>query len=86
MILPALGVVSEIIPVFARRTIFGYKFIAYSSIAIASVGSLVWAHHMFTVGMSNTGMFVFPCLLFLLRYRAPLKFSTGLQRFTKDRF
>jgi hypothetical protein len=78
MILPALGVVSEIIPVFARRTIFGYKFIAYSSIAIASVGSLVWAHHMFTVGMSNTGMFVFSLLTFLLDCNA-------LQRIDSDR-
>ncbi len=73
MILPALGVVSEIIPVFARRTIFGYKFIAYSSIAIASVGSLVWAHHMFTVGMSNTGMFVFSLLTFLVAIPSAVK-------------
>jgi cytochrome c oxidase subunit 1 len=43
MVLPALGIVSEIIPVFARRTIFGYNFIAFSSVAIALLGSLVWA-------------------------------------------
>jgi cytochrome c oxidase subunit 1 len=73
MVLPALGVVSEIIPVFARRTIFGYKFIAFSSIAIASVGSLVWAHHMFTVGMSNTGMFVFSFLTFLVSIPSAIK-------------
>ena len=52
MIVPAMGVVSEIIPVFAHRTIFGYKFIAFSSIGIAVFGSLVWAHHMFAAGMS----------------------------------
>jgi cytochrome c oxidase subunit 1 len=73
IILPAMGVVSDIIPVFARRTIFGYKFIAYSSLAIASVGSLVWAHHMFTVGMSNTGMFVFSFLTFLVAIPSAIK-------------
>jgi len=73
MILPGLGVVSEIIPVFARRTIFGYKFIAYSSVAIALFGSLVWAHHMFTVGMSNTGMFIFSLLTFLVSIPSAIK-------------
>src|SRR6266852_5296173 len=46
MVLPAMGVVSEIIPTFARKPIFGYAFIAGSSIAIAVIGFLVWAHHM----------------------------------------
>jgi len=73
MVLPALGIVSEIIPVFARRTIFGYKFIAFSSVAIALFGSLVWAHHMFTVGMSNTGMFVFSLLTFLVSIPSAIK-------------
>ena len=73
IILPAMGVVSDIIPVFARRTIFGYKFIAYSSIAIAAVGSLVWAHHMFTVGMSNTGMFIFSLLTFIVAIPSAIK-------------
>jgi cytochrome c oxidase subunit 1 len=73
MILPGLGVVSEILPVFARRTIFGYKFIAFSSLAIAFVGSLVWAHHMFTVGMSDTGMFIFSFLTFLVSIPSAIK-------------
>ncbi|MBI5020408.1 MAG: cytochrome c oxidase subunit I [Ignavibacteriales bacterium] len=73
MILPGLGVVSEILPVFARRTIFGYKVIAYSSLAIAFIGSLVWAHHMFTVGMSNTGMFIFSLLTFLVSIPSAIK-------------
>jgi cytochrome c oxidase subunit 1 len=73
MILPGLGVVSEVIPVFARRTIFGYKFIAYSSLAIAFIGSLVWAHHMFTVGMSDTGMFIFSLLTFLVSIPSAIK-------------
>ena len=51
MILPAFGMVSEIIPVFARKPIFGYKAIAFSTIGIAFAGMLVWAHHMFTVGL-----------------------------------
>ena len=73
MILPAMGVVSEIIPVFAHRTIFGYKFIAFSSIAIALFGSLVWAHHMFTVGMSETGQFVFSLLTMLVAIPSAIK-------------
>lgn len=73
MILPAMGIISEIIPVFARRTIFGYKFIAFSSIAIALLGSLVWAHHMFTVGMSNTAQFVFSLLTFLVAIPSAIK-------------
>ncbi len=50
MILPAMGMVSEIIPVFARKPIFGYAAIAFSSLGIAFAGMLVWAHHLFTVG------------------------------------
>jgi len=73
MILPAMGIVSEVIPVFARRTIFGYKFIAFSSIAIALFGSLVWAHHMFTVGMSDTGQFVFSLLTMLVAIPSAIK-------------
>ena len=52
MILPALGVVSEIVSVFSRKHIFGYKFIAFSSLAIALFGFIVWGHHMFTSGQS----------------------------------
>lgn len=50
MVLPAMGIVSEIVPTFSRRTIFGYSFIVLSTILIAAIGSLVWAHHMFTRG------------------------------------
>lgn len=73
MILPAMGVVSEIIPVFSRRTIFGYKFIALSSVAIALFGSLVWAHHMFTAGMSNTGQFIFSLLTMIVAIPSAIK-------------
>ncbi len=50
MILPAFGMISEILPTHARKPIFGYKAIAYSSIAISFLGLIVWAHHMFTSG------------------------------------
>lgn len=51
MILPAMGIISEILPVFSRKPIFGYKSIALSSLAITVLGLTVWAHHMFTSGM-----------------------------------
>ncbi|HKY79231.1 MAG TPA: cbb3-type cytochrome c oxidase subunit I, partial [Anaerolineales bacterium] len=51
-ILPGLGVISELLPVFARKPLFGYKWIAMSSLGIALVGFFVWAHHMFASGMS----------------------------------
>jgi cytochrome c oxidase subunit I len=52
-ILPGLGIISELLPVFSRKPLFGYKWIAFSSLAIAIVGFFVWAHHMFTSGMSS---------------------------------
>ncbi|MDM8009068.1 MAG: cbb3-type cytochrome c oxidase subunit I [Phycisphaerae bacterium] len=73
MILPAMGVVSEIIPTFSRKTIFGYKFIAFSSVAIASIGSLVWAHHMFTAGMADIARIVFSFLTFLVAVPSAIK-------------
>jgi cytochrome c oxidase subunit 1 len=51
MILPAFGIVSEVLPTFSRKPIFGYKMIAFSTVAIALLGFSVWAHHMFTSGM-----------------------------------
>ncbi len=73
MILPAMGVISEIIPVFARRTIFGYKAIAFSSLAIASVGSLVWGHHMFVSGQSDLASLIFSLLTFLVAVPSAIK-------------
>lgn len=52
-VLPGLGIISEILPVFARKPLFGYRWVAVSSLAIALVGFLVWAHHMFTSGMAS---------------------------------
>jgi len=73
MIVPAMGVVSEIIPTFARKSIFGYKTIAVSSLAIAFAGSLVWAHHMFTSGMSDTAVMVFSFLTFVVAIPSAVK-------------
>ncbi len=68
-----MGVISEIIPVFARRTIFGYRAIAYSSMAIAFLGYLVWGHHMFVSGMSDTARIVFSFLTFLVAIPTAIK-------------
>src|SRR6266511_1136425 len=51
MILPAMGIISEVIPVFSRKPIFGYKAVAFSTVTIGFFSMLVWAHHMFAVGM-----------------------------------
>src|SRR2546426_7210474 len=51
MILPSMGMISEVIPVMSRRPIFGYKAIAYSTVAIGLLGFTVWVHHMFTTGI-----------------------------------
>ncbi|MFA8451160.1 MAG: cytochrome c oxidase subunit I [Bacteroidales bacterium] len=73
MILPAMGVVTEIIPTFARRKIFGYKAIVYSSLAIAFVGYFVWGHHMFTSGMSGPAVILFSILTFIVAIPSAIK-------------
>ncbi|HEY5973695.1 MAG TPA: cbb3-type cytochrome c oxidase subunit I [Geobacteraceae bacterium] len=73
MILPAMGAVTEIIPVFSRKPIFGYKMIAFSSLAIAAAGSLVWGHHMYTSGMSDRAVLVFSFLTFLVAIPSAIK-------------
>jgi cytochrome c oxidase subunit I len=66
MILPAMGLVSEIIPTFSKKDIFGYGPIAMSSLAIAFVGYLVWGHHMFSSGISDTSRAIFSFLTFIV--------------------
>jgi cytochrome c oxidase subunit 1 len=73
MILPAMGAISEIIPTFAHRTIFGYKAIVISSMGIAALGSLVWAHHMFTSGLSDFAIVIFSLLTFLVAIPSAIK-------------
>uniref|UniRef100_C6E7U6 Cytochrome c oxidase, subunit I n=1 Tax=Geobacter sp. (strain M21) TaxID=443144 RepID=C6E7U6_GEOSM len=73
MILPGMGVISDVIPVFARKPIFGYKMIAFSSIAIAAAGSAVWGHHMYTSGMSDMAVLLFSFLTFLVAIPSAIK-------------
>jgi cytochrome c oxidase subunit 1 len=73
MILPAMGVISEIIVTFSRRHIFGYNFIAFSSIAIALLGFIVWGHHMFISGQSALADVVFSLLTFSVAIPSAVK-------------
>jgi cytochrome c oxidase subunit 1 len=73
MILPAMGVVSEIIACFARKRIFGYKVVAFSSVAIAVLGFLVWGHHMFVTGQSIYEGLIFSFLSFLVAIPSAIK-------------
>ncbi|GAB5516328.1 cytochrome c oxidase subunit I [Rhodopirellula baltica] len=73
MILPAFGIISELISVHSHKHIFGYRFIAYSSIAIALLGFLVWGHHMFTAGMSSLTTIVFSALTFTVSVPSAIK-------------
>jgi cytochrome c oxidase subunit I len=73
MILPAMGVISEIIPAFTRKKIFGYGFIAASSLAIAIIGFLVWGHHLFTTTQSMYAAVVFSVLTFAVAIPSAVK-------------
>jgi cytochrome c oxidase subunit 1 len=73
MILPGMGVVSETIPCFSRNKIFGYKFVAYSSVAIAVIGFVVWGHHMFVSGQSAYAGFIFSILSFIVAIPSAIK-------------
>ncbi len=73
MILPAMGVISEILPTFARKPLFGYRVMVFSTLAIAFVGYFVWGHHMFTAGMSGTAIFAFSFLTFLVAIPSAIK-------------
>jgi len=73
MILPAMGIISELVSVFSRKHIFGYRFIAYSSVAIAVLGFLVWGHHMFTAGQSALANTIFSALTFSVSIPSAIK-------------
>ncbi|MCA9291770.1 MAG: cytochrome c oxidase subunit I [Phycisphaerales bacterium] len=73
MILPGMGIVSELIAVHSHRHIFGYKFIAFSSIAIAIFGFLVWGHHMFTSGQSPLMNAIFSAITFSVSIPSAVK-------------
>jgi cytochrome c oxidase subunit 1 len=73
MVLPAFGVISELVAAFSRNRVFGYRFVAFASLAIAVLGFLVWGHHMFVSGQSvNTGM-VFSILSLLIAIPSAIK-------------
>ncbi len=73
MILPSMGVISELITCFSRKRVFGYKFVALSSVAIAVLGFLVWAHHMFVAGMSLYAGLIFSFLSFFVAVPSAIK-------------
>ena len=73
MILPAMGIMSEVIPTFSRKHIFGYKFIAASSVAIAFLGFLVWGHHMFVSSQSVMAGTIFSLLTFSVSIPSAIK-------------
>jgi cytochrome c oxidase subunit 1 len=73
MILPGMGIISELLAVHARRKIFGYRAIAFSSIAIALIGFLVWGHHMFVAGQSELAATIFSALTFLVAVPSGIK-------------
>ncbi len=77
-ILPGLGIISEILPVFARKPLFGYKVIALSSMAIAVMGYLVWAHHMFTSAMDPFLRIPFMLTTLLIAVPTGVKFFSWL--------
>ncbi|MFN8105935.1 MAG: cytochrome c oxidase subunit I [Acidimicrobiia bacterium] len=63
LLVPIMGIVSEIIPVFSRKPIFGYKAFVFSTLSIGALGTMVWAHHMFTTGAINVSFFAATSLL-----------------------
>ena len=73
MVLPSMAVVSEVVAAFSRRAVFGYTFVAFSSIAIAVVGFLVWGHHMFVAGLSVYSAMAFSILSYLVAVPSAIK-------------
>src|SRR6202020_1135950 len=73
MILPAMGVISEIVTCFSKKRIFGYSIVAFSSMAIAVISFLVWGHHMFVTGQSVYAGLIFSVLSFLVAIPSAIK-------------
>lgn len=85
MILPGMGIISELISTFSRKHIFGYRFIAFSSVAIAILGFLVWGHHMFTSGQSRLASMIFSALTFSVSIPSAIKVFNWLATMYKGR-
>lgn len=77
-VLPGLGIISELLPVFARKPLFGYKWVALSSLGIALVGFIVWAHHMFTSGMADSLRYIFMISTMFVGVPTGVKFFSWL--------
>ena len=73
MVLPAMGVISEVVTTFSRKRVFGYEFVAAASIAIAVFGFLVWGHHMFVAGISIYSALVFSVMSYLVAIPSAVK-------------
>jgi cytochrome c oxidase subunit 1 len=73
MILPGMGVISEVVACFARKPVFGYKFVAFASVALAVISFLVWGHHMFMTSQSPYASMVFSFLTFLVAIPSAIK-------------
>jgi cytochrome c oxidase subunit 1 len=73
MVLPGMGIISEIVSVYSRKKVFGYRFVAFSSVAIAVLGFLVWGHHMFVASQSVYASLVFSFLSFFVAVPSAIK-------------
>ena len=73
MVLPAMGVISELISVFSKKRVFGYGFVAFSSVAIAILGFLVWGHHLFVSGQSAYAGMIFSFLSYFVAIPSAIK-------------
>jgi cytochrome c oxidase subunit I len=85
MVLPGMGVVSQIIPAFSRKELFGYKFVVWCSIAIAVIGFFVWGHHMFVAGESVYAGLVFSLLSYFVAVPSAIKVFNWLGTMHKGR-
>ena len=85
MILPAMGVISEVVSAFSKRRVFGYHFVAFSSLAIAIIGFLVWGHHMFSTGQSIYAGIVFSFLTWLVAVPSAIKIFNWMATIWKGR-
>ncbi len=78
MILPGMAIISELIPTFSRKTMFGYRAVAYSSVSLALLSFIVWGHHMFVAGQSQLATVVFSALTFLVAIPSGVKMFNWL--------
>src|SRR5215475_11447752 len=78
MILPGMAIISELIPTFSRKTMFGYRAMAYASVSLALVSFIVWGHHMFVAGQSQLATVIFSALTFLVAIPSGVKMFNWL--------